>query len=439
MSEQLNFDLEVLGTCKIPSPIKISSSIGDNIVDYTTDDQCILYNIDASFSQPVDPNSLQKITLAGPRQKIYFMPNHVNAAIVTCGGLCPGLNTVIRSIVRCLWYSYGVKRIVGIANGYPGFLPEYNYPPIMLTPDFVDDIHKMGGTVLGTARGGGDQVEEIADSIERMNINILFCIGGDGTLRGARDVSNECKKRGLKVSVIGIPKTIDNDINLLQRSFGFETAVAKACEAVASAHVEAKSAHNGIGLVKLMGRHSGFIACNAAIASAEANFVLIPEVEFDLDGDNGLLIHLEKRLLSRRHAVIIVAEGAGQNYVSAEGKDASGNKKLGDIGMFLKEKIKNYFDEKNIPTTLKYIDPSYIIRSQPADPNDSFYCSLLGSHAVHAAMAGKTNTLVSQLNGRYVYIPIDAATSRRNYVNPEGNLWRDVLETTSQPVTMTSR
>lgn len=437
MSEQLNFETEVLGPCKIDSPVKISSSVGDNIVDYTTDDQCILYNIDATYSNPIDPASLQRISVAGPRQKIYFNPSHVNAGIVTCGGICPGLNTVIRSIVRCLWYSYGVKRIIGIRNGYPGFLPEYNYSPMSLTPDTVDDIHKMGGTILGTARGGGDRVEEIADSIERMNLNILFCIGGDGTLRGARDVSNECKKRGLKVSVIGIPKTIDNDINLLQRSFGFETAVAKACEAVFSAHVEAKSAHNGIGLVKLMGRHSGFIACNAAIASAEANFVLIPEVKFDLYGDNGLFAHLEKRIASRKHAVIIVAEGAGQDYVHTDGKDASGNKKLGDIGTFLKEKIKSYFEEKRIPVTLKYIDPSYIIRTQPADPNDSFYCSLLGAHAVHAAMAGKTNMLVSLLNDRYVYLPIDAATCRRNYVNPEGHLWRDVLETTQQPVSMT--
>ena len=437
MSEQLNFETEVLGPCKIVSPVKISSSVGDNIVDYTTDDQCILYNIDATYSNPIDPASLQRISVAGPRQKIYFNPSHVNAGIVTCGGICPGLNTVIRSIVRCLWYSYGVKRIIGIRNGYPGFLPEYNYSPMPLTPDTVDDIHKMGGTILGTARGGGDRVEEIADSIERMNLNILFCIGGDGTLRGARDVSNECKKRGLKVSVIGIPKTIDNDINLLQRSFGFETAVAKACEAVFSAHVEAKSAHNGIGLVKLMGRHSGFIACNAAIASAEANFVLIPEVKFDLYGDNGLFAHLEKRIASRKHAVIIVAEGAGQDYVHTDGKDASGNKKLGDIGTFLKEKIKSYFEEKRIPVTLKYIDPSYIIRTQPAAPNDSFYCSLLGAHAVHAAMAGKTNMLVSLLNDRYVYLPIDAATCRRNYVNPEGHLWRDVLETTQQPVSMT--
>ena len=425
MSEQLDFTLDALGPCKIPSPMKISSVIGDNMVNYTSDDQCVLYNIDTVFSQPVDGKALQRIAVAGPRPKIYFNPSHVNAGIVTCGGICPGLNTVIRSIVRCLWYSYGVKRIIGIPNGYPGFLPEYNYTPIPLNPDIVDNIHKMGGTILGTARGGGDRVEEIADSIERMNLNILFCIGGDGTLRGARDVSKECEKRGLKVSVIGIPKTIDNDINLLQRSFGFETAVAKACEAVSSAHVEAKSVHNGIGLVKLMGRHSGFIACNAAIASAEANFVLIPEVKFDLNGENGFLAHLERRLLSRKHAVIIVAEGAGQDYVHADGKDASGNKKLGDIGTFLKEKIKQYFDEKKIPMTLKYIDPSYIIRTQPADPNDSFYCSLLGAHAVHAAMAGKTNTLVSQLNDRYVYIPIDAAVSRRNYVNPEGHLWRD--------------
>ena len=439
MEKNLNFTAPNLGKASIPSPIELSTVRGDSIVNYVSDDEGVLNKIrifNADDTVSAEGNQLE---LAGPRENIFFNPAHVHAAIVTCGGLCPGLNNVIRAIVRCLWYSYDVRRITGIQNGYRGFLPDNNFPVIEMTPSLVDDIQMKGGTILGSSRGGGKQVSEIADALERMNINMLFTIGGDGTQRGAVDIAEELEKRKLKIAVVGIPKTIDNDLNFIQRSFGFETAVAKAVEAVRGAHVEAHDAINGIGLVKVMGRDSGFIAAHTALAMSDVNFCLIPENPFDLEGENGFLNHLKKRILSRKHAVILIAEGAGQKLVEKlEGTDKSGNKKLSDIGLFLKDEINKYFKKECVEVNIKYIDPSYIIRSAPANPNDSIYCSRLGAHAVHAAMAGKTKILIGLVNNTFVHLPIKIAVTSRKYVDQESSLWRDVLENTRQPVHMSN-
>ena len=320
---------------------------------------------------------------------------------------------MIRALVRSLWNRYGVRRISGIRFGYKGFLPEYALPIMPLDPDVVDDIHKIGGTLLGSSRGGGTRVTEIVDAMERLNLNMLFTIGGDGTQKGSLAIADELERRHLKVAVIGIPKTIDNDLLYIDRSFGFETAVEKASEAVSAAHAEAHSSMNGVGLVKLMGRDSGFIAIHTALATHEANFVLIPEVHFDMDGPNGLLAHLETRLQKRRHAVIVVAEGAGQELLkekSVSGHpavDASGNLKLGDIGSFLKDRIQEYFQARGLEANLKYIDPSYMIRSAPACPTDSVYCERLGNNAVHAAMSGKTRVLIGMVNNEFVHLPTE--------------------------------
>ena len=309
---------------------------------------------------------------AGPREKIYFAPKHVHAAIVTCGGLCPGLNDVVRSITRTLWHFYGVERIDGIQFGYRGFLPDFNYPTIKLDVDIVDDIHNIGGSILGSSRGYGEP-GPIVDAMERMNINILFTIGGDGTQRGNLEIVNEIDARGLRIACVGIPKTIDNDIMFVQKSFGFDTAVDKAVEAVRAAHTEAKSAPDGIGLVKVMGRDSGFIAAHTTLSSSDVNFCLIPEIPFTLDGENGLLKCLERRLDKRHHAVIIVAEGTGQELLEHHKKqhDASGNIAYGDIGMFLKGKITHHLKSLGRDANIKYIDPSYIIRASRPNPVDS--------------------------------------------------------------------
>lgn len=437
--ENIDFTIDQLGPCKVPSPIELSRVHGDFRANYVTDDSFVRNAIniykDTDITQDMTKkNLLQK---AGPREFIYFEPVHVNAAICTCGGLCPGLNDVIRAIVRCLYIRYGVRRINGVQFGFKGFLPDYSYPTIPLTPDNVDDIHKIGGSFLGTSRGGGNRVSDIVDSVERLNINQLYIIGGDGTQRGSLDIANEIEKRGLKVAVIGIPKTVDNDLQYIDRSFGFETAVQQAKEAVASIHMEAHSQINGIGLVKLMGRESGFIATATALASHETNFCLIPEVPFDLDGPNGFLATLENRLEGHHHAVIIVAEGAGQEHLNATNqKDASGNKKLADIGTFLRDKIIEYFGNKNIHINLKYIDPGYQIRAAVTNASDSIYCERLGNNAVHAAMAGKTKMVVGLVHDKYVNIPIRMVTQKRNIVDPEGALWRDTLDATGQPILM---
>jgi 6-phosphofructokinase 1 len=377
--------------------------------------------------------------LAGPRETIYFDPSKVHAAIVTCGGLCPGINDVIRSIVMELWYWYRVNNITGIRYGYRGFLPEYGHETTELTPDVVSTIHTHGGTFLGSSRGGAETAK-IVDALERMNIRILFTIGGDGTQKGALAIHKEVKKRKLKVAIVGIPKTIDNDISYVYKTFGLETAYSIAVEAMHAAHTEAFNAYNGIGLVKLMGRDSGFIAANAALASQHANFVLIPEVPFDLEGPNGLLVHLQKRLERRHHALICIAEGAGRELVKKDpsrlGHDASGNIKWPDIGVFLIDKIKAYMKKVGMEYTLKYIDPSYLIRSAPAIPSDSIYCAILGQNAVHAAMAGKTGMVIGSWNDRYTHVPIEAVVRERKRIDPDSMFWLHVVANTGQPLRM---
>ncbi|WP_298068240.1 ATP-dependent 6-phosphofructokinase [uncultured Mailhella sp.] len=369
---------------------------------------------------------------AGPRDHIYFDPDKTKIAIVTCGGLCPGLNDVIRAIVMEAHYSYGVRSLTGIRYGLEGFIPRYHHDIVELTPSWVSDIHTFGGTILGSSRGPQES-EEIVDALERMNVNILFVIGGDGSMKAAAAIQNEVFKRKLRISVIGIPKTIDNDINFIPRSFGFDTAVDVATMSLRCAHTEAIGACNGIGLVKLMGRESGFIAAQATLALNVVNFVLIPEAPFHLEGEGGLLPALEARLRSRNHAVIVVAEGAGQDLLTSNGKtDASGNRVLGDIGHFLQNAINTYFAKKDMSISLKYIDPSYLVRSTPANTTDRIYCGQLGRNAVHAAMTGRTNMVVACLLDHYVHLPLELVTRRRRKIDIRSEYWRSVLASTGQ-------
>jgi 6-phosphofructokinase 1 len=356
--------------------------------------------------------------------------------IVTCGGLCPGLNDVIRGLVMTLHYGYGVAGIFGFKYGYAGLNPENSHPVLELTPSAVRDIQVNGGTVLGTSRGPQDP-EVMVDTLERMNIGLFFAIGGDGTFRGALALHKEIEKRGLKIGVVCIPKTIDNDIPLVDHTFGFETAVDLGAQAIKAAYSEANSAQNGIGLVKLMGRNAGFIAAKAALVVRNVNLVLIPEIPFDLEGDHGLYAYLEDRFDKNKSTVIVVAEGAGQSHVITSGKaDASGNIKLGDIGLFLKQAITERFAGK-YQFTLKYIDPSYIIRSQPACSYDSVFCGHLAQAAAHAGMAGRTGMAVGRSHRKFTHIPLEDLVTRRKKVDPEGDIWLSVLESTGQPFYLT--
>jgi 6-phosphofructokinase 1 len=423
-----DFSVEVktLGPGAIPSPVRYRS--------FVTDSGRVLYDLDAGRIAEKIREGKKPITFeeAGPREKIFFDPDTVTAAVVTCGGLCPGLNDVIRSIVHELYYMYGVRQIKGVRFGYAGLNPVSGWPMIDLTPDVVRYIHEDGGSYLGSSRGH-QPVDLMVNTLQKERIDILFCIGGDGTLHGALAIHQEIEKRKLPISIIGVPKTIDNDIDLLSRTFGFDTAVSEAVEAIRCAHTEAQALVNGIGIVKLMGRHSGFVAASSAVAQADANFVLVPEVPFELDGPKGFLHALEERLHRRHHALIVVAEGAGQDLFEDDlGTDASGNRKLGDIGLLLKKKIGDFFRNKNVGISIKYIDPSYIIRSVPANPNDCIFCVFLGQNAVHAGMAGKTGMLVGSWNNLFVHIPIQSVIRRRKKIDLQGTLWRSVLESTGQ-------
>ncbi len=430
-----------LGVCRYDSPLMARLGLeafhrvgrADRVL---LDDRFSRVSGTPPFDQPT-------FELAGPRDRIFFDPSTTRAAIVTCGGLCPGINNVVRGLVLELTHAYGVKEIFGFRYGYEGLIPRLGHAPLRLLPEMVASIHEQGGTMLGTSRGSQD-AGEMVDGLEGLGIDMLFVIGGDGTLRGAQTIVTELARRRRNVAVIGIPKTIDNDIHFIDRSFGFESAFAAAVEVIRSAHVEATGARNGIGLVKLMGRHSGFIACHAALAATDANFVLIPEVPLHLHGARGFLERLEQRLAERGHAVIVVAEGAGQELCKparsaaelagdSRPTDASGNARLGDIGFVLRDLINGHFARRGTEITLKYIDPSYQIRSVPASPSDSVFCWNMARNAVHAAMAGNTEMLMGRWHGRFVHVPMPLATRFRKQVDVAEELWMSVLEATGQP------
>ncbi|MCX5827632.1 MAG: ATP-dependent 6-phosphofructokinase [Deltaproteobacteria bacterium] len=429
---KLNFDIQSLGKATIPSPITVSY--------FTPDTKRILYDHDLSklSKHCWDEGPPAAIEVAGPREMIYYDPPKTKAAIVTCGGLCPGINDVIRAIVMELSHRYGVSNIVGIKYGFQGLIPRYGHDMMDLTTELVKDVHAVGGSILSSSRGKQD-ITEMVNVLKRMNVDIFFCIGGDGTMRATELITEEISKRKLEISVIGIPKTIDNDLNLVDKTFGFDTAISEAVHAIECAHVEAKGSPMGIGLVKLMGRQSGHIAVHAALAQNDANFVLIPEVSFDLYGEKGFLKALEKRLRQRKHCVILAAEGAGQEFFCREeGKietDASGNLRLLDIGIYLRGIIEEYFKNCGLEVNLKYIDPSYTIRSVPATASDSIYCGALGQYAAHAGMAGKTGMLVGLFRGEYVHLPLQVVMSGKQ-VDPSGNIWMRVIESTGQPMSM---
>ena len=423
----LNFNIARLGESRIPSTL--------SGVRFTRDEERVLYHSRLEDLKPwtdkgTDPPVMEA---AGPRERIFFEPSQLACGIVTCGGLCPGLNDVIRSIVLSLYHLYGVKKVYGFRYGYEGLASKYGHRPIEMTHDAVNRIHEQGGTVLGSSRGPQDTADMVK-TLSDLKVGILFAIGGDGTLRGAQKIAEEALKSGLKISVIGIPKTIDNDVSFVEKTFGFETAVTEARRATYAANTEAEASRNGIGLVKLMGRDSGFIAAYSVLVNSQVNFCLVPEVPFTLER---FLRELQQRLEGRGHAVIVAAEGAGQDLLakSAE-RDASGNVKYGDIGIFLRDAIKDHFEKRGVEISLKYIDPSYTIRSVPADAHDSAFCLLLGQNAVHAGMSGKTNMVVGFWNHQFTHVPIALATSARKKIDPAGALWNSVLASTGQPANM---
>lgn len=436
MADTLDLSVRTLGPCRIDSPIAPLLADRHSSLHCVDEDDLVLFDDTRSMVQ-ARGNALADLPgfePAGPRRKIYFDPAKTRAGIVTCGGLCPGLNDVIRALVIELTNHYGVHTIFGFRNGYQGFIPRYGHSVVDLTPELVANISEDGGTILGSSRGRQDP-EEIVDCLERMSISILFVIGGDGSMRGAMDIARVIAERDRKIAVVCVPKTIDNDIPFIDRSFGFQTAFTKAAEAIRAAHVEATSAPNGVGVVTVMGRHSGFIACYAALANSDADIVLVPEVPFSLEGEQGLLPYLHRKVVEDGNAVVVVAEGAGQDLVPDQpyATDASGNVKLHDIGPYLCQRMTDYFAAHDTELNIKYIDPSYLIRGVPANPYDSVYCIRLGHAAVHAAMAGRTEVVVGRWHRRFVHVPVHLAVSYRNQIDPDSDLWLALLEATGQP------
>jgi len=420
-----DFGIDHLGDSDRISPLKLSVLDGDGVANFTPFNAAI--RVDPSGNRLDNRN----FELAGPRERVYFDGPESRAAIVTCGGLCPGINNVIRSVVLSLWRGYGVRSITGFRYGFRGMCNNTPDEPIALTPQVVNAIHRDGGSILGSSRGARDPQEMVQVLIDRQ-IDMLFCVGGDGTMRGVSALFEVLKKRDVDLSIVGIPKTIDNDISYVERTFGYETAVSAAVQSVRSARVEAAGAPNCVGLVKLMGRHAGFVAASTVLAARDVDAVLIPEQPFSIQGPGGLLGWLGRRLEERGEAVIIVAEGAGQDHLAASGGcDASGNAHLGDIGVFLRDRIKAAFSD--VEFNLKYIDPSYIIRSVPASPTDAVYCGQLADNAVHAAMSGKTGLVIGSWLGRFTHVPVRAVIAKPKHIDLDGVLWRGVLETTGQP------
>jgi 6-phosphofructokinase 1 len=421
-----------LGEPGYASPLSRTSTPGDGAAKFVAEDSYLRYP--AVFA-PAEPEREELLfECAGARQRLFFPPEQVKAALVTCGGLCPGLNAVIRSAFLELHMNYGVREILGIRYGYQGLNPKVGQTPLTLNLEMVDKIHHQGGTILGSSRGNQDPAVMV-DCLQYLGVNMLFCVGGDGTQRGAHALYEEVQRRGLPIAVVGVPKTIDNDVEYCERTFGFTTAVEQARKVLDCAHVESKGAPNGIALVKVMGRDAGFIAAAATLASQEVNFTLIPEVPFAMEGPRGFLAALYERMLNRKHAVIVVAEGAGQHLLKSQTgeRDASGNVRYQDIGQYLKQEITAYFRAQELPVELKFIDPSYIIRSVPANCEDAVLCDQYARRAVHAAMAGKTDMLIGNVDGHFVHVPIPMAVEHKRHVNMEGELWGSVLAATGQP------
>ena len=437
MDDPSMYDVKRLGKCTIDAMEVLPSIEKGSLVTFAEDSTRVV--LDARVRPgDGDRGPAASFEIGGPRRLLYFDPSKLRAGIVTCGGICPGLNNVIRGIVMKLWHRYGVRRIAGVRYGLRGFVPSYRLPLVDLDPERVASIHHVGGSILGSSRGHQDP-GAIVDAMDRQDMDVVFFVGGDGTLRAAHLVAQEVERRNVRAAIVGVPKTIDNDIMFVEKSFGLDTAVSIAAETLRAAHAEATGAPSGIVVVKLMGRQSGYIAARAALATQDVNLVLVPEQRFELDGPAGLLALLRRRFERSDHMVVVVAEGAGQDLLGragAEERDPSGNLKLGDIGEFLCRRIREAFASWGREITLRYIDPSYIIRAAPAIAADGIYCAELAEMAVHAAMAGRTDMVVGSACGRITHVPLALATSGRKTIDLEGPLWRSVLEATGQPASL---
>ncbi len=429
MTTRADLEVTTLGPCTVDSPLRARAAFVDEGTRVLCD---VEVRGEAADAPRGDALSYEK---AGPRERIFFEPARTTAAIVTCGGLSPGLNNVIRSAYHELRHNYGVARVLGIRHGYRGLNPGVGEAPLELDDATVDRIHQQGGTILGSSRGP-QEPGVVVDFLEERGIDVLFTVGGDGTQRGAHGIADELRRRGLRKALVGIPKTIDNDILHVFPSFGYATALEIAAQVIRGAHVEATGALHGVSIVKLMGRDAGFIAAGAAVVSGEADFVLVPEVAFPLEGEDGFLAALERRVRDQGHALVVVAEGAGQHLLDAggAGTDASGNALHADVGPFLRQVAAAHLAERGLAANVRYVDPSYTIRSLPANAWDRVLCDRMARAAAHAAMAGKTDLMIGYRLGSVFHVPIPAVVAGKARMDLGGELWSAVLAHTRQPI-----
>uniref|UniRef100_A0A7S1RYX3 Phosphofructokinase domain-containing protein n=1 Tax=Alexandrium catenella TaxID=2925 RepID=A0A7S1RYX3_ALECA len=364
-------------------------------------------------------------------KEIWWDPSEVRAAVVTCGGLCPGLNSIIREVTNTLWHQYDVRHIYGIQAGYNGLSNPEKHKPIQLSPDKVRDIHMKGGSILKAGRGGFNP-EQICDRLERLGINMVFTVGGDGTQHASHLLYEEAKRRNLDISIVGLPKSIDNDILFFDKTFGFDSAVSTAADIMRNGWVEATSCDKGVGIVKLMGRDAGFVAMHAALASTIVDLVMIPEVNVKLED---VIEHIDSTLARKNFMLIAIAEGAGQEFVATGEKDATGHTKYGDIGTFLRDEINAHLKKSGGRSF--YIDPSYIIRSCPIRPNDHIYCSRLARDAVHCAMRGYTGVCVGPIHNIIVIMPSELIASGKRRVKLTSSAWQSCVQSCNMPLSLT--
>jgi len=362
---------------------------------------------------------------------IWWEPKKVKAALITAGGLCPGLNSIIQGVTNCLWRDYGVRQIVGITAGYNGLSDPAKHPSMLLTPELVEDIHMRGGSILKAGRGGFNAAK-ICETLRAGGYTHLFVIGGDGTQYAGHLLYVEARKQKLPISVVGVPKSIDNDVLFVDRTFGFDSAVEAAAGVIRNGWVEATSCPNAVGIVKLMGRDAGFVAAHAALASNLVDLVLVPEVEVEMED---VLQFVDATLAHKGHMVVVVAEGAGQAHVATGQKDASGHTVYGDVGVYLRDTLNKHLKPKGGRTF--YIDPSYIIRSVPPTPNDHIYCARLANNAVHTAMRGYTGVCVGAIHNIIVILKSKLIASGKKQLKIKSSTWQSCVQVCSMPEVLT--
>lgn len=350
--------------------------------------------------------------------------------VLTGGGDCAGLNAVIRAITRCAVSRYGIN-VIGIRDGFEGLLGEPR--TVSLTTNMVKGLLFRGGTILGSSNKGDpfayksvdhgkvmstDRSDEVLSNIHDLELDCLFVIGGDGT----NAIAYKIFQRG--VPVIGIPKTIDNDLGATDVTFGFDTAVNVVVDAIDRLQTTAES-HHRVMIIETMGRNAGWIALEAGLAGG-ADVILIPEIPFEVEKIYDTILH--RRKAGRNFTIICVAEGAkpkgGDVVVKKMVADSAEPVRLGGIGERLAGWLEKYDVGECRATVLGHIQ-----RGGTPTAFDRNLCTRLGAGAVHAAVHGDFGKMVVLRNSRIEVVPIQEAIAQIRLVDPESDWVRTAIDT----------